>query len=78
MRKGWANVTTSAAVRAVPRKRYFRRKLGRVRASDASWATPLAPRIIATTLWRNSVVRYSVGFFVFTLVFAIGDTATAP
>jgi len=31
----------------------------------------LTPRIIATTLLRNNVVRYSVGLFVFTLVFAI-------
>jgi uncharacterized membrane protein len=29
------------------------------------------PRIIATTLLRNDVVRYSVGLFVFTLVFSI-------
>ena len=32
----------------------------------------LTPRIIATTLLRNNVVRYSVGLFVFTLVFAVG------
>ena len=32
----------------------------------------LTPRIIATTLLRNNVVRYSVGLFVFTLVFALG------
>jgi len=31
----------------------------------------LTPRIIATTLLRNNVVRYSVGLFVFTLVFAV-------
>jgi uncharacterized membrane protein len=31
----------------------------------------LTPRIIATTLLRNNVVRYSVGLFVFTLFFAI-------
>src|SRR4026208_1091265 len=31
----------------------------------------LTPRIIATTLLRNDVVRYSVGLFVFTLVFAV-------
>ncbi len=31
----------------------------------------LTPRIIATTLLRDNVVRYSVGLFVFTLVFAI-------
>ena len=36
-------MTTSAAVRAVPRERYFRRKPERVRASDASWAARLAP-----------------------------------
>jgi uncharacterized membrane protein len=32
----------------------------------------LTPRIIATTLLRDRVVRYSVGLFVFTLVFAVG------
>ena len=32
----------------------------------------LTSRIIATTLLRNNVVRYSVGLFVFTLVFAVG------
>jgi len=31
----------------------------------------LTPRIIATILLRNNVVRYSVGLFVFTLVFAV-------
>jgi uncharacterized membrane protein len=31
----------------------------------------LTPRIIATTLLRNDVVRYTVGLFVFTLLFAI-------
>jgi uncharacterized membrane protein len=31
----------------------------------------LTPRVIATTLLRDNVVRYSVGLFVFTLVFAI-------
>ena len=31
----------------------------------------LTPRIIATTLLRNNVVRYSVGLFVFSLVFAV-------
>jgi uncharacterized membrane protein len=31
----------------------------------------LSPRIIATTLLRNTVVRYSVALFVFTLIFAI-------
>jgi len=31
----------------------------------------LTPRIIATTLLRDNVVRYSVGMFVFTLVFAV-------
>ena len=29
------------------------------------------PRIIATTLLRNNVVRYSVGLFVFSLIFAV-------
>jgi uncharacterized membrane protein len=32
----------------------------------------LTPRIIATTLLRNNVVRYTVGLFLFTLLFAIG------
>jgi uncharacterized membrane protein len=32
----------------------------------------LTPRIIATTLLRDNVVRYSVGLFVFTLIFAVG------
>jgi uncharacterized membrane protein len=32
----------------------------------------LTPRIIATLLLRDNVVRYSVGLFVFTLVFAVG------
>jgi uncharacterized membrane protein len=32
----------------------------------------LTPRIIATTLLRDNVVRYSVGLFVFTLLFALG------
>lgn len=31
----------------------------------------LSPRIIATTLLRNNVVKYSVGLFVFTLIFAV-------
>jgi uncharacterized membrane protein len=31
----------------------------------------LTPRIIATTLLRDNVVRYSVGIFVFTLLFAV-------
>src|SRR4029453_15144349 len=31
----------------------------------------LTPRIIATTLLRDNVVRYSVGLFVFTLFFAV-------
>jgi uncharacterized membrane protein len=31
----------------------------------------LTPRIIATTLLRDTVVRYSVGLFVFTLVYAV-------
>ena len=31
----------------------------------------LTPRIIATTLLRNDVVRYSVGLFVFTMVLGI-------
>ncbi len=32
----------------------------------------LTPRIIATILLRNNVVRYSVGMFVFTLIYAVG------
>src|SRR5262245_46049581 len=32
----------------------------------------LTPRIIATTLLRNNVVRHTVGLFLFTLLFAIG------
>ena len=31
----------------------------------------LTPRIIATTLLRNNVVKYSVGLFVFSLIFAV-------
>ena len=31
----------------------------------------LTPRVIATTLLRDNVVRYSVGIFVFTLMFAV-------
>jgi len=31
----------------------------------------LTPRIIATTLLRDNVVRYSVGLFVFTLIYAV-------
>src|SRR6185295_4814664 len=31
----------------------------------------LTPRIIATTLLRNSVVNYTVGLFIFTLMFAL-------
>ena len=30
----------------------------------------LTPRVIATTLLRNNVVRYTVGLFIFTLLFA--------
>jgi len=32
----------------------------------------LTPRIIATTLLRNNVIRFTVGLFVFTLLFAAG------
>jgi uncharacterized membrane protein len=32
----------------------------------------LTPRIIATTLLRNDVVRYTVGLFIFTFLFALG------
>ena len=31
----------------------------------------MTPRIIATTLLRNDVVRYTVGLFIFTLMFAL-------
>jgi uncharacterized membrane protein len=31
----------------------------------------LTPRVIATTLLRDNVVRYTVGLFVFSLLFAI-------
>jgi uncharacterized membrane protein len=31
----------------------------------------LTPRIIATTLLRNSIVKYTVGLFIFTLMFAL-------
>jgi len=33
----------------------------------------LTPRIIATTLLRDNVVRYSVGLFVFALMFSVGS-----
>jgi uncharacterized membrane protein len=29
------------------------------------------PRIIATTLLRNNVIRYTVGLFIFSFIFAI-------
>jgi uncharacterized membrane protein len=32
----------------------------------------LTPRIIAPTLLRNNVVRYTVGLFIFTFLFALG------
>ena len=35
----------------------------------------LTPRIIATTLLRNDVIRRTVGLFVFTLLFALGTVA---
>ena len=31
----------------------------------------MTPRVIATTLLRNDVVRYTVGLFIFTLMFAL-------
>ena len=34
-------------------------------------STQLTPRIIATTLLRNDVVKYAVGLFIFTLLFAL-------
>ena len=33
----------------------------------------LTPRVIATTLLRDNVVRYTVGLFVFSLMFAVMD-----
>ncbi len=35
----------------------------------------LTPRIIATTLLRDNVIRFTVGLFVFTLLFALGTVA---
>jgi uncharacterized membrane protein len=35
----------------------------------------LTPRIIATTLLRDNVIRLTVGLFVFTMLFAIGTVA---
>src|SRR6478672_4665623 len=35
----------------------------------------LTPRIIATTLLRDNIIRFTVGLFVFTLLFAIGTVA---
>ena len=35
----------------------------------------LTPRIIATTLLRDNVIRITVGLFVFTLLFALGTVA---
>jgi uncharacterized membrane protein len=35
----------------------------------------LTPRIIATTLLRDNVIRFTVGLFVFTLLFALGTAA---
>ncbi len=37
----------------------------------------LTPRIIATTLLRDNVIRFTVGLFIFTLLFAIGAVARA-
>jgi uncharacterized membrane protein len=37
----------------------------------------MTPRIIATTLLRDNVVRYSVGLFVFTLMFAVSTLGRA-
>jgi uncharacterized membrane protein len=34
-------------------------------------SSQLTPRIIATTLLRNDVVKYTVGLFIFTLMFAL-------
>ena len=35
----------------------------------------LTPRLIATTLLRNNVIRFMVGLFTFTMVFAVGTGA---
>lgn len=35
-------------------------------------SSQLTPRIIATTLLRNNVIRFAMGYFIFTLLFAIG------
>jgi uncharacterized membrane protein len=35
----------------------------------------LTPRIIATTLLRNNVIRFTVGLFIFTMLFAVGSGA---
>lgn len=35
----------------------------------------LTPRIIATTLLRNNVIRFTVGLFAFTMFFAVGVKA---
>ncbi len=35
----------------------------------------LTPRIIATTLLRNNVIRFTVGLFIFTMLFAVGTGA---
>jgi uncharacterized membrane protein len=35
----------------------------------------LTPRIIATTLLRNDVIRFTVGLFTFTMLFAVGTRA---
>jgi uncharacterized membrane protein len=35
----------------------------------------LSPRIIATTLLRNNVIRFTVGLFTFTMLFAVGTGA---
>jgi uncharacterized membrane protein len=35
----------------------------------------LTPRLIATTLLRNNVIRFTVGLFTFTMMFAVGTAA---
>jgi uncharacterized membrane protein len=35
----------------------------------------LTPQIIATTLLRNNVIRFTVGLFTFTMLFAVGTGA---
>jgi uncharacterized membrane protein len=47
-------------------------KLGSLLVAIQISSGQLSPRIIATTLLRDNVVRYTVGLFIFTLLFALG------